>query len=69
MKDFEKELGRDGAAWVHAYAEALIQNGFGADSDKSDSEIIRLAYDLAIDARREWQWKNEPLADSPENPF
>lgn len=65
----EKSLGKDGADWVHAYADALIQNGFGADSDKSDSEIIRLAYDLAVEARRAWQWKNEPFADSPENPF
>lgn len=68
-QEIEKKLGKDGATWVHAYVAGLIENGFGSDSEKSDSEIIRLAYDLAVDARREWLWKNEPFADSPENPF
>lgn len=65
----EEKLGKNGAEWVHAYADALIQNGLLADSDKSDSEIIRYAYDLAIEARLNWLWKNEPFIDSPENPF
>lgn len=65
----EQKLGKNGAEWVHTYAATLIDNGLLADSDKSDSEIIRYAYDLAIEARLKWLWNNQPFVDSPENPF
>lgn len=41
-------LGRDGIRFIEERVQELLDTGFMVESDKSDPEIIRAAYDKAL---------------------